>query len=129
MEPTWLAKSGQAPSTARRLLLDFLTGVRGGAQFADKGRLLVSELVTNALVHATRHDQLIRLSLEVDEDLLWITVEDASDTLPQQRGDADGESGRGLLLVDALSEAWGWGPREGMGKQVWCVCEPDPVVG
>lgn len=91
--------------------------------------MLVSELVTNALVHATRHDQLIRLSLEVDEDLLWITVEDASDTLPQQRGDADGESGRGLLLVDALSEAWGWGPREGIGKQVWCVCEPDPVVG
>ncbi|GAB2700881.1 ATP-binding protein [Kitasatospora kifunensis] len=128
MEPTWLARSDHAPARARRLLLEFLSGVRGGERFADKGRLLVSELVTNALVHATRHDQKIRLRLEVDGDQLWITVEDASDQVPQQRKDTDGESGRGLLLVEALSDAWGWGPREGIGKQVWCVCSPDPAV-
>ncbi|MFF7634621.1 ATP-binding protein [Kitasatospora sp. NPDC008050] len=128
MEPVWLAKSDHSPATARRLLLDFLSGVRDGERFADTGQLLVSELVTNALVHATKRDQKIRLRLEVDADQLWVTVEDASDKVPQRRTDTDGESGRGLLLVTALSDAWGWGPREGVGKQVWCVCSPDPAV-
>jgi anti-sigma regulatory factor (Ser/Thr protein kinase) len=128
MEPTWLTRADHAPARARPLLRDFLSGVRGGERFADKGQLLVSELATNALVHATRRDQKIRLRLEVDEDQLWITVEDASDKVPQPRKDTDGESGRGLLLVEALSDAWGWGPREGIGKQVWCACSPDPAV-
>ena len=29
------------------------------------------------------------------------------------------ESGRGLLLVDALADAWGWAPRPDSGKDVW----------
>ncbi|WP_327066288.1 ATP-binding protein [Kitasatospora sp. NBC_01302] len=129
MEPTWLAKSDHSPAVARRLLHSFLSGVRGGERFSDKGQLLVSELVTNAVVHATRSDQRIRLRLEVDQEQLWITVEDASDQVPQPRKSTDGESGRGLLLVEALADAWGWGPREGVGKQVWCVCSPDPAAG
>ncbi|GAB2699144.1 ATP-binding protein [Kitasatospora kifunensis] len=130
-ELTWLTNNPQTPAAARRLLLDFLPRIRGGERFADKGQLLVSELVTNALVHATRRDQLIRLGLEadMDADRLWISVEDPSDKVPQQQHkNPDEESGRGLLLVDALSEEWGWGPREGIGKQVWCSCAPDPVV-
>ncbi|MCX4745763.1 ATP-binding protein [Kitasatospora sp. NBC_01287] len=124
----WLMRSPQAPARARRLLRAFLPTVRGGERFAETGELLLSELVTNALVHGTRRGQLIWIGFEADEDLLWITVEDASTVPPQLRVTAEGESGRGLRLVDTLSQEWGWGPREGIGKRVWCACAPDPAV-
>ncbi|MCX4750441.1 ATP-binding protein [Kitasatospora sp. NBC_01287] len=124
----WLPNSRRSPALARGLLRSFLPRVRGGERFAENGELLVSELVTNALVHGTRPGRMIQLGLEADEDLLWISVEDACDTPPALSTEADGESGRGLLLVDTLSQEWGWGPREGIGKRVWCACAPDPAV-
>lgn len=90
--------------------------------------MLVSELVTNALIHGTRSGRLIRVGLEADADLLWISVDDSSDAPPVLRNTTDGLSGRGLLLVDKLSEKWGWGPRDGIGKRVWCCCTPSPAV-
>ncbi|MCX4749955.1 ATP-binding protein [Kitasatospora sp. NBC_01287] len=124
----WLPCSRQSPARARRLLREFLPKLRDGERFAEKAELLVSELVTNALLHGTRPGQLIRLGLETDGDLLWISVEDASEAPPRPRLAADEESGRGLLLVERLSEKWGWGPREGTGKRVWCACAPGPGV-
>ncbi len=52
---------------------------------------------------------------------------DARGDRPEQRGaraqaaSADGESGRGLQIVGALSYVWGWSPIEGNGKAVWAV--------
>jgi anti-sigma regulatory factor (Ser/Thr protein kinase) len=124
----WLPCSRDAPAMARRMLRGFLPRVRGGERFAENGELLVSELVTNAYLHGTRPGQLIWVGLEVNEDMLWIAVEDASAKQPRLCIAAEGETGRGLRLVDKLSDAWGWGPREGIGKRVWCSVEPGWAV-
>ncbi|MER5202078.1 ATP-binding protein [Streptomyces sp. NPDC002825] len=69
---------------------------------ADSVVLAVSELVTNAHVHARSDAQLI---LTWDEECLHVTVHDASPRVPEQRSPDDGAlGGRGLLLVDALAD-------------------------
>jgi hypothetical protein len=35
--------------------------------------------------------------------------------------DRTAESGRGLQMVDALSDVWGWSPVTGRGKAVWAI--------
>ncbi|GAB2690944.1 ATP-binding protein [Kitasatospora kifunensis] len=121
-EHCWLPCSRHSPALARRLLRESLARVEGGERFLERAELLVSELVTNAVLHGTKPGQLIRLSLAADQERLWISVEDASSAPPRPHISTDGQSGRGLLLVDKLSEQWGWGPREGIGKCVWSVC-------
>ncbi|MEU7088955.1 ATP-binding protein [Streptomyces achromogenes] len=70
----------------------------------DSVVLAVSELVTNAHVHAHSAAQLI---LTWDEHCLHVTVHDASPRLPEQRhADHGALGGRGLLLVDALADDW-----------------------
>jgi hypothetical protein len=49
-------------------------------------------------------------------------VLDPSDTAPVLRTpDRSEESGRGLQMVDALSDVWGWSPVTGRGKAVWAI--------
>jgi anti-sigma regulatory factor (Ser/Thr protein kinase) len=81
----------------------------------DTATLLVSELATNAIVHAT---STIRLRVGVGDDIR-VEVRDASDDAPV-RGTAgtSHESGRGLAIVTTLSDNWDWSPREN-GKVVW----------
>jgi len=91
---------------------------------ADDVDLVISELITNALLHA-RADRrvsphaIVRLDLEYAGDSLVCRVADGSalPPAPEQAGDT-AESGRGLLLVEALSAAWGWS-HEAHGKVVW----------
>jgi anti-sigma regulatory factor (Ser/Thr protein kinase) len=84
--------------------------------------LLVSELVTNAVVHTGR-PAVLRLSLPggaAEQATVRLEVADTSDRAPVPRcagGDATG--GRGLALVDGLADRWGWSP-EGAGKRIWC---------
>ena len=81
----------------------------------DTAILLVSELVTNAIVHAS---STIRLRVGVGSDIR-VEVRDASDDAPvAEVADADHESGRGLAIVTTLAESWDWSPRPG-GKVVW----------
>ncbi|WP_320773579.1 ATP-binding protein [Streptomyces sp. CRN 30] len=71
--------------------------------------LLTSELVTNALLHgACREDEdLIELVLWPADGHYWLAVSDPGTGKPLQTDpDTDGESGRGLLLVDHLAAAW-----------------------
>ncbi|MFB7503664.1 ATP-binding protein [Streptomyces broussonetiae] len=71
---------------------------------ADSVLLAVSELVTNAHVHARSTAQLV---LTWDEQCLHVTVHDASRRLPEQRHPSDTAlGGRGLLLVEALADSW-----------------------
>ncbi|MER7622941.1 ATP-binding protein [Streptomyces sp. NPDC126503] len=66
--------------------------------------LAVSEMVTNAHVHAHSNAQLI---LTWDEKCLHVTVHDASTQLPEQRKASEGAlGGRGMLLIDALADEW-----------------------
>jgi anti-sigma regulatory factor (Ser/Thr protein kinase) len=92
---------------------------------ADDVDLVISELITNALLHA-RADRrvspraIIRLDLEyTGNNSLFCRVADGSALPPAPEQAVDtAESGRGLLLVEALSADWGWS-HEAHGKVVW----------
>ena len=94
----------------------------------DVALLVVSELVTNAVVNA-RSQVTVRLRLRPDR--LLIEVEDEDSRLPvlQRHNDWDALGGRGLMLVDALSDRWGSQPCP-FGKVVWAELPlvPDPSV-
>ncbi|WP_079277688.1 SpoIIE family protein phosphatase [Streptomyces sp. CB03234] len=101
---------------ARRFTARTLRGW-GVAAEVDMALLVVSELVTNAIAH-TRGE--VRLDLTLAADRLRIAVNDASPRTPVKSTSVDWEAtgGRGLLLVEAMSTAWGSVPLSG-GKQVW----------
>jgi CheY-like chemotaxis protein len=83
----------------------------------DDALLVVSELVTNAIVHAGS-DAGLRLTLGVET--LRIEVADAGGDAPDPvLADDDDEHGRGLLLVAVLSAAWGTESTPEGGKVVW----------
>ena len=97
--------------------------------------LIVSELVTNGVrasgdLSGGRYRGRwapgrppVRLWLHGRQRSIAIQVWDASNQLPApQPADPGAESGRGLLLVESLSEAWGsYRPPESSGKVVWAV--------
>lgn len=84
--------------------------------YEEAAVLLVSELVTNAVVHAySAPDLTVRLRREV----LWVGVADIGAGAPAQRPhQLDALSGRGLRLVDQIASSWGVQPRP-VGKVVW----------
>ncbi|MDH6109846.1 anti-sigma regulatory factor (Ser/Thr protein kinase) [Kitasatospora sp. MAP12-15] len=99
----------------------------GVPELADTAELLLSELVTNALLH-TSYGARIDVLLDVPIDggrRLRVEIGDHSVQLPRPRGAGQGAgpaedatSGRGLLLVEALADAWGVQLR-GHGKITW----------
>ncbi|MCA1220717.1 ATP-binding protein [Streptomyces sp. 8L] len=93
----------------------------GLAERADEVLLCVSELTTNALVHGVPPGRGFRLFLSWGGDELCVEVHDSGDGHPARALRADSaESGRGLVLVDALADAWGVRDRD-PGKIVWCA--------
>lgn len=90
----------------------------------DNAELLVSELVTNAMT-ATRSagsDFPIRVWLLSDATQVLIMVWDASPHLPARtNASADAEAGRGLLLVEMISDQWGTYATPPCGKMVWAL--------
>jgi hypothetical protein len=119
----------QARRRTREMLwewkLDFL---------ADDAELVVAELASNAI--AATHlageggggDGVVLVGMLGGPSRLLILVRDGvlSPPVPALAGpDADGESGRGLLLVDALAARWHWyhPPRPQAGKVVWALLE------
>ncbi|WP_203600999.1 SpoIIE family protein phosphatase [Streptomyces sp. SID9727] len=108
----------EALSSARHMIR---AAVRawGAGDRADEVELAADELVTNALMHTDGGAIVTIRVLTGPERRLRVDVEDRSSALPRRRdaGDA-GVSGRGLLLVDQLADAWGVESR-GTGKCVW----------
>jgi anti-sigma regulatory factor (Ser/Thr protein kinase) len=101
---------------ARRLVRDAVAR-RLSTEQASAAELLVSELVTNALVHA---GTAIRLSLSFGAgDVLRVAVEDGSPhhPAPQHSVDTAG-TGRGLRLLEELADDWGV-DSTATGKTVW----------
>lgn len=85
--------------------LETLEWARSAPETVDAVLLTVSELVTNAHVHAQATAQLV---LTWDSECLHVTVHDASPQLPEQRSPSSvATGGRGMLLVDALADSWG----------------------
>ncbi|WP_181307240.1 ATP-binding protein [Nonomuraea fuscirosea] len=102
-------------TAARRLIAEVLRecGYQGRQEDV---LLVVSELVTNALVHGEGPPGLRVLG---SGSRLRIEVRDAGAELPELR-DPGPARGWGLHVVRLLSAAWGSAPIEGGGKTVWC---------
>ncbi|HYO39402.1 MAG TPA: SpoIIE family protein phosphatase [Nocardioidaceae bacterium] len=86
------------------------------ASLAETVALVVSELVTNALVH-TAGPATLEIRRQQDRIRVLVTDEHARVPRPQHAGE-DATGGRGMLLVEALAEQWGVEP-SGTGKTVW----------
>ncbi|KPI22185.1 putative PAS/PAC sensor protein [Actinobacteria bacterium OK074] len=112
--------AGQARRFTRRTLRAWQV-----TEEADTVLLVVSELVTNALVHTGGQ---VRLDLTLVNHRLRVAVTDGSPRTPVKPTSIGWEAtgGRGILLVEAVSAAWGTVPVSG-GKQVWAeiVLEED----
>ena len=101
----------------------------GLTAFSENSELAVSELVTNAMLvsRATAHYAPIRIWVVSDRAQVVILVWDVS-ALPPVLADTgdDAETGRGLLIVQAVSTRWGWDfPPELGGKVVWAQIHPE----
>ncbi|MUT92611.1 ATP-binding protein [Streptomyces sp. Z38] len=115
-----LAAHPGSPAQARRLTRARLTGWSVCEDTCDTAALVVSELVTNAIVHtASSH---VVCELHDGADLLRIAVRDEGCAPGRPRANTrqqpEEEHGRGLLLVDALCHAWG-AHEHGPGLLVW----------
>ncbi|MEV0093033.1 ATP-binding protein [Streptomyces sp. NPDC050738] len=105
---------------ARRLVMHRLAGWGFSEETGDTAALVVSELVTNAVVHAC--GDRVRGELSAVQGVLRISVQDGGRVPdgPRLCRAPQGEHGRGLLLVDAVSTAWGVQTEErAPGRTVW----------
>ncbi|WP_256462773.1 ATP-binding protein [Streptomyces sp. ICN903] len=123
-----LPATGTSVAEARRRVLARLTEWDFGTVIRDDAQLVVSELFTNAVRHTD--SEKVDCELRVTGVRLRLAVTDqgfgpARHTggpagLCPETGRAEGENGRGLLLVSALAEAWGVRPGAGgRGHTVW----------
>jgi anti-sigma regulatory factor (Ser/Thr protein kinase) len=106
----------QAVAGARRFVRACLVTHHRG-ESADDVELVVSELATNAVRHASTA---FSVTLASRLESLVLTVRDASDSQPSYvRDDPYGSGGRGLRIVDAHCSRWGISPAVDGGKEVW----------
>ncbi|MFB9461177.1 SpoIIE family protein phosphatase [Streptomyces cinereospinus] len=106
----------------RELLHDW-----GSADQVDSAVLLLSEMLTNVLVHTDTDALLVaEVAGEPGARRMRVEVTDTGDDLPHRRHPGElASSGRGLMLVELLAHAWGVDPR-GEGKSIWFeLREPD----
>jgi anti-sigma regulatory factor (Ser/Thr protein kinase) len=108
---------------ARRLAREFVSECP--PDVIDVVALLVTELVTNAVLHARTQ---LHLTVQAEPGVVRLTVEDRSLGTPVVRNyDTDDVTGRGLALVDMFATRWGVDARPD-GKSVWCEIDiPTPV--
>ena len=96
------------------------------SEVVDVAALLTSELVANAVVHA--HSPAV-VVLSRSENTLRVDVIDLGDSvLVVERDRQLGDGGRGLPLVDALSDSWGVTPLV-LGKTVWFTLQAPSAAG
>ncbi|MDQ6838125.1 MAG: ATP-binding protein [Actinomycetota bacterium] len=95
---------------------DFVRACLAEAANIEAIVLLVSELATNAVIHAGTSFEVTVVTLG---DRIRVTVADSSPDLPARRFAQDTDTGgRGLHLVDALADDWGVERRDD-GKETW----------
>ncbi|MGW6902215.1 ATP-binding SpoIIE family protein phosphatase [Streptomyces sp. NPDC054919] len=111
----------EAVAAVRRFVRDRLASW-GWTSKCDEAELLVTELVTNALIHA---DSEVDMWVREQRDRIRVDVCDWDPRPPlpapitfTEEFDSEAEHGRGLLIVEAVASAWGKTPR-GRGKSVW----------
>ena len=99
-------------------------GFHGLDDYAEDAGIITSELVTNAVQHV-RGDGTdmvgVTLARAWNPPAVTVVVSDSSPDGPRRCDpSADGERGRGLQIVEALSAHWGWHPQDG-GKAVFAI--------
>jgi anti-sigma regulatory factor (Ser/Thr protein kinase) len=95
------------------------------AEAVEVAALLVTELVSNAILHA-RTD--IVLIVDVVPGRVVLRVRDGSDIAPVARGyGPEAATGRGIALVEKLASEWGV-DRSDDGKEVWCRIDFEAAV-
>jgi anti-sigma regulatory factor (Ser/Thr protein kinase) len=131
-----LGRGPQSARAARRLTRSTLSEW-GLASLAEDAETIVGEFVANAVTHAagglgdvgsagpadrrpTAENLGLRLLRRTGEVIC--AVLDPSDVAPVLKTPSGAEeAGRGLQMVDALSDVWGWSPVTGRGKAVWAI--------
>jgi anti-sigma regulatory factor (Ser/Thr protein kinase) len=104
-----------APRAARHFLDEALRKWGYADRRLDDARLLLSELVTNAITHA--HSP-FSVSIRSQGQLVRLAVHDQSPIPPKPRFASPESGGRGLQIVAALSKDWGFVTTP-LGKTVW----------
>lgn len=119
-----LAADLRAPSAARSAVRAALAGHDG--DLADTVVLLVSELVTNAVLHAR---STTRIRLDLGESALRVEIDDVGGRLPAPLAPAPlDENGRGLRMVAQLTARSGCTDFVG-GKSIWFEVDlPEPAA-
>ena len=113
-------------ATAARTEVTERLAARLGQGVLDDVRLLVTELITNALRHGklTPGDR-VSLKASIDDGVVRIEVSDPGndgEVAPREPGPKGG--GYGLFLVERLAKRWGVDRRN--GTTVWCELAPEP---
>ena len=117
-----LAPALRAPRAARAFVAETLVAWDVQAEDVEAVQLVVSELVTNAVLHAAESPT-ITLELILTEDAVRVLVSDCGPGDPERQAHPHAwtaETGRGVWLVEAFSEQWGTKARGRDGKTVWC---------
>jgi anti-sigma regulatory factor (Ser/Thr protein kinase) len=111
-EPT-----GVAPSQARTLVRRTV-GELVPADLLDTAELLISELVTNAVLHGSG---VVVVSVDCENHTVELAVSDDEPTPPALQPERlMSLGGRGMRMIESLAGDWGVRPRtDGPGKQVW----------
>jgi sigma-B regulation protein RsbU (phosphoserine phosphatase) len=105
-------------SAARRFAAQAVRDLGGPPGASQEVQLLVSELATNAVVHAGTS---MRLSVLAGPQRVRVEVRDDDPTVPASPSampSPTATGGRGILLVDAIADHWGVNCSE-KGKTIW----------
>jgi len=116
----------EAAAEARVLTTDACTRWGVSSSVAERLLVIVTELVGNAVRHAGTP---IEFTLRCSNHYVHVHVRDLSNRPGAIRGPTfpDAESGRGLMLVDAFTSAWGCRPTPD-GKVMWATIRRQPLV-
>jgi len=112
-----LGADAAAPGSARSQVSDALSGRDDGT--VATATLLVSELVSNAVLHGSKAGDSVGVELSVEPDRIRIEVFDVGDGFDYSNGSEPGAlGGFGLRIVEDLAAAWGID--RGPPHKVWC---------
>jgi anti-sigma regulatory factor (Ser/Thr protein kinase) len=125
-----LVPARRAPRLARTFAVKTLAAWAVRAEDVQTVQLVVSELITNAVLHAPESPR-ITLDLLLTGGAVRVMVSDHSPRAPERRSHPTPwsiERGRGVELVDVLANRWGTEPQGSAGKTVWCDLSAHPVT-
>ncbi|MFE2044137.1 ATP-binding protein [Streptomyces sp. NPDC059477] len=131
---TQFAATPRGAQLARRLAVKWLEerGYPVASDVTCAVALVAGELAANAVQHGRvpGRECGLRLTLDAAAGVVRVEVADAAAERRLPTGAPtsypEGESGRGLLMVDVLAVRWGWEPRDPVGKTVWAELGIEP---